>query len=323
MKTIDGAVAFVAGGSSGIGLGIAKALAREGARIAFTFRREDHRQEALAQLRDLGVDPLPVRLDVTDRAAVKQAAAQVEQALGPVDILCNSAGVSMFGPMEKATFEDWDWVFGVNVGGVINCLNAFLPRMIERREGGHIVTVGSMAAFLPGPEAGVYSASKCAARGITESLHYSLARHNIGVSLVSPGLVNSNIHEAFMSRPAAFKATGMPSGEAIKEPLRELMSHGLCADEVGRMTAHGIMTNSLYVFTHPEHAEDLAELHAEIMTALPNGTAPPGRLEIESRRRRSQRDCHAKALNIAASRTTDRRASTGSLVLRSPGRNVP
>jgi len=302
MKSIDNAIAFVAGGSSGIGLGIAKALAGEGARIAFTYRRDDHRDEAISQLRRLGADPLPVRLDVTDRAAVRRAAAEVEQALGPVDILCNSAGISMFGPMECATFEDWDWVFGVNVGGIINCLNAFLPRMIERGAGGHVITVGSMAGFVPGSEAGVYSASKSAARGITESLHHSLAKHGIGVSLVSPGLVNSNIHEAFEGRPYALSATGMPPAAGMKDVVKGLLSAGLMPDEVGTMTVEGVKANRLYVFTHPEFTEDLAEVHAEMMAALPTGVAPAARLKIEEERRRSKRQSQVEAMRIAMSR---------------------
>jgi NAD(P)-dependent dehydrogenase (short-subunit alcohol dehydrogenase family) len=302
MKSIEGAVAFVAGGSSGIGLGIAKALADQGAHIAFSYRREDHRDEALRQLRGVGAEPCPVRLDVTDRAAVTEAAVEIERRLGPVDVLCNSAGISMFGPMEQATFDDWDWAFGVNVGGVINCLSAFVPRMIERGAGGHVITVGSMAAFLPGPEAGVYSASKCAARGITESLHYSLAKHGIGVSLVSPGLVNSNIHEAFLGRPPALAATGMPSAAEVKDVIQSMLVKGLCADEVGRIVIEGVRANRLHIFTHPEFAPDLAEMHAEIMAAVPVGAAPVARLEIENERRRNKRVAQAKARNIAALR---------------------
>ncbi len=304
MRSINNAVAFVAGGSSGIGLGIARALAAEGARIAFTYRREDHRDEALGRLRSLGADALAVRLDVTDRLAVQRSAAEVTGTLGPVDILCNSAGVSMFGPMERATFEDWDWAFGVNVGGVINCLNAFLPAMIERGRGGHVITVGSMAGFLPGPDSGIYSASKCAARGITESLYYSLAKHGIGVSLVSPGLVNSNIHEAYLGRPAALAATGMPGAAAMKDMVKDLLSVGLSPDAVGRMTVEAVKANQLYVFTHPEFAEDLAELHAEMIAALPGGAAPDARLEIEEMRRQSIRGAQAKARRIAALRAT-------------------
>jgi short-subunit dehydrogenase len=211
--------------------------------------------------------------------------------------------------MESATFEDWDWVFGVNVGGVINCLNAFLPRMIERGAGGHVVTVGSMAGFLPGSEAGVYSASKCAARGITESLHYSLAKHGIGVSLVSPGLVDSNIHEAFLGRPPVLGLTGMPPAAEMKEAVKDMLRLGLSPDVIGRIAVDGVKANKLYIFTHPEFADDLAELHQEIMGALPAGHAPLQRLEVEEGRRQSLRAARAKAREIGDARLQRSRPS--------------
>src|SRR5690606_13724953 len=110
-----------------------------------------------------------------------------------VHVLCNNAGVNLLRPTEHASREDWDWIVGVNLHGVINVLTEFLPPMKARGEGGHIVNIASMSAFIAGPLSGVYAASKFAVRGLSESLRYSLAPDGIGVTLVCPGLVKTDI----------------------------------------------------------------------------------------------------------------------------------
>jgi NADP-dependent 3-hydroxy acid dehydrogenase YdfG len=300
MRSIANSVAFVAGGSSGIGLAVAKALCLKGARVAITYRREDHRDDAIAQCRNAGADILAIRLDVTDRAAFAHAADDVERAFGPVNIFCNSAGVSLFGPMENATYEDWDWVFDVNVGGVINGLMTIVPRMIKRRAGGHIVTIGSMAGFLPGPEAGIYSASKFAVRGIMECLRLSLAKHRIGVSHVAPGLVNSNIHEAALGRPPSLGATGMFAGEISRTMIKRVLSQGMSPDRIGEAVVEGIGHNAFHIFTHPGFTSDFREIYEEMAVALPTGEVPPGLQEIEDSRRHGHRRALAMAKSIEA-----------------------
>lgn len=299
MSSIENAVALVAGGSSGIGLGVAKALCAKGARVAITYRREDHRDEAVAQCRAVGGDVFAIEMDVTDRRAFERAATTIEQALGPVDIFCNSAGVSLFGPMENATYEDWDWVFDVNVGGVINGLMIFAPRMIKRGAGGHIVTIGSMAGFLAGPEAGVYSASKFAVRGMMECLRLSLAKYGIVVSHVAPGLVNSNIHEADLGRPPSLAPTGMFSGEGARAMVKHVLQQGLSPDAVGEAVVEGIGRNAFHIFTHPGFAGDFQEMSEEILAALPIGEVPLTLQKVEENRRRAHKEALAMANKIA------------------------
>jgi NADP-dependent 3-hydroxy acid dehydrogenase YdfG len=300
MECLANAVVFVAGGSSGIGLAVAKALCANGAQVAITYRREDHLAEARAQFQAIGHVPLCIKMDVTDRAAFESAAQEVERALGPVDVFCNSAGVSIFGPMEAATYEDWDWVFDVNVGGVINGLMTFVPRMIKRGRGGHIVTIGSMAAFLAGPEAGLYSASKFAVRGIMENLRLTVAKHGIGVSLVSPGLVNSNIHEAMLSRPKALASTGAFSGDVARAMIKDALNCGVEPTVVGDAVVKGIQRNQFHIFTHPGFTGDLQEIHLEITAAQPAGEVPAKQLRIEEERRRMVRNALAQAQRMAA-----------------------
>ena len=123
-------------------------------------------------------------------------------------LLCNTAGVSQFGPVENATYDDWDWQIDVNLTGVINGIVTFVPHMIKHGQGGHILNTASMSAFVSTPGATIYTTSKYAVRGLSENLRMDLSKHNIGVSCLCPGGVNSNIHEAVLSRQKRYKNTG-------------------------------------------------------------------------------------------------------------------
>src|SRR5215472_4918372 len=138
MQNLRGKTAFVTGGASGIGLGIAKALLGAGMNVVVADIREDHLEEAAAELGS-PERVLALKLDVTDRAAYARAADAAEARFGNIHILCNNAGVGVVGPTELATFADWDWVMGVNLGGTINGVVTLLPRMRKHGEGGHIV----------------------------------------------------------------------------------------------------------------------------------------------------------------------------------------
>jgi NADP-dependent 3-hydroxy acid dehydrogenase YdfG len=125
-----------------------------------------------------------------------------------VQLLCNTAGVSQFGPAQMATYDDWDWQLNVNLGGVINGIQTFVPRMLQRKLEAHIVNTASMAGILPIGGATIYCTSKFAVRGLSECLRQDLAPHNIGVSVLCPGAVNTNIHEAVLTRPKHLANTG-------------------------------------------------------------------------------------------------------------------
>src|SRR5215467_14121557 len=177
----NGKTALITGGVSGIGFGIARAFAAAGLDLVLTYRNAAYRDQARDWFAQHG-HPLPrfFELDVTDRGRWRDVA----EAVGPVHILVNNAGVSVFGPTDEASFADYDWIMGVNFGGVVNGLVTFIPRIKALGAGGHIVNVASMAAYLPGPQAGIYTASKYAVRGLTECLRFNLAPHGIGVSLM-------------------------------------------------------------------------------------------------------------------------------------------
>ncbi len=283
MKQLSGKAAFITGGSSGIGLGIVKALSEAGAAVALGYRQERRLAEALEALGG-APDVHPVRLDVADRAGFLRAADEAEARFGKIHILVNCAGVNLFGPMDLATYDDWDWVMGVNLGGAINSLVTVLPRIKAHGEGGYVVNVASMASFLPGAEAGIYTTSKVALRGLTECLRLTLAPHGIGVSLACPALTRTNIHQSGQGRPAALADTAYPDTEAGIDRVRDILALGADPDEVGARIVRGMLAGEPNIFTHAGFHDELREDFEEILAAVPKGEPDPRHAPIETAR---------------------------------------
>ena len=298
----QGKTAFITGGVSGIGLGIAQAFASAGMRLALSYRNEAHRDAAAAWFAENGFEsPLFVTLDVTDRARFAAVADEVEAHFGAVHVLVNNAGVSVFGPTDEASFADYDWIMGVNFGGVVNGLVSFIPKIKAHGQGGHVVNVASMAAYLSGPQAGIYTASKFAVRGLTESLRYNLVPHGIGVSLMCPGLTRTNAWDSALKRPDDFADSGFgPVDRGALETFGTAFEAGMDPREVGEKTLAGMTANAGLILTHPDFAEDFREIYEDSMAALPDEKTPPGRLEIERLRRAGNRAAAAgKVIGIA------------------------
>jgi NAD(P)-dependent dehydrogenase (short-subunit alcohol dehydrogenase family) len=287
IMTWDGKVAFVTGGVSGIGFGIARAFANAGMRLALSYRDETHRAEAARWFADSGYQPpLFLKLDVTDRPRFAEVAEEIDAHFGRLDVLVNNAGVSVFGPTDEASHADYDWIMGVNFGGVANGLVALLPLVKRSGAGGHVVNVASMAAYLSGPQAGIYTASKFAVRGLTESLRYNLAPHGIGCSLMCPGLTRTNAWDSALKRPDDFARSGFaPVDRDELETFGTAFLAGMDPLEVGEKTLAGMTRNDAVIFTHPEFAEDFREIYEASVAALPVEAVPEGRLEIERLRR--------------------------------------
>jgi NAD(P)-dependent dehydrogenase (short-subunit alcohol dehydrogenase family) len=284
---LEGRTALITGGVSGIGFGIARAFVNAGIDLVLTYRNEDYRAQAQAWFAEHG-HPRPrfMTLDVTNR----QRWAEVAEETGPIHILVNNAGVSVFGPTDEASYADFDWIMGVNFGGVVNGLVTFVPRIKAQGEGGHIVNVASMAAYLSGPQAGIYVASKFAVRGLTECLRMNLAPYGIGVSLMCPGLTKTNAWDSALKRPAAFADSGFaPPDRAALEQFGTAFDAGMDPLEVGEKTLAGIRNNRALILTHPEFAQDFREIYEASIAALPDEEAPPARLEIERLRREALR----------------------------------
>ena len=274
MQDLKGKVAFITGGVSGIGMGLAKVLAEEGMKVAITYRREDSLGPIKAWFAERpGLTLYPVKLDVIDREGWVRAADEVEKALGPVELLANNAGVGVIGPIEQATYDDWDWVMGVNVGGVINGLMTFVPRMIAHGRGGHIVNVSSIGGLAALGTAGIYIASKFAVTGLSESLRGDMEPYGIGVSVYCPGPVKSNIAEAGAKRPAELGDTGYRAPEGPAEPVKGAITFGdswMEPEEAGRRIVKAIKANELYVLSHPELRGAVRERHEAIEAAWPD-----------------------------------------------------
>src|SRR5262245_41461944 len=162
MQQAEGKVAFITGGASGVGYGIAHAFLAAGMRVVIADIRQDHLDDAMQRLGGPGKALHPVRVDVADRAAMLADAAETERVLGKVHVVCNNAGINLFTDIGTATYSDWDWVMGVNFWGAVNGVQSFVPRIKAHGEGGHIVNTASMASFIAGPSAGIYTCSKFA-----------------------------------------------------------------------------------------------------------------------------------------------------------------
>jgi NAD(P)-dependent dehydrogenase (short-subunit alcohol dehydrogenase family) len=284
MKEVAGKVAFITGGASGMGLGMARAFSKAGMKVVIADVRRDHLDSAMEHFRGAESGVLPLQVDVADRAAMIRAADETERAFGKVHVLCNNAGVGIIGPLLDATYDDWDWGLSVNLGGVVNGVQTFLPRIRRHAEGGHIVTTASMSGLLGGV-AGIYVAAKYALVGFMETLRPELEPLNIGVSVFCPGLVNTNIHEVELLRPeryadTTYKAPAETRAEFMKA---KILPAGMDPLEVGERVLRGIRRNDLYILTHPEYEPGLRERFAAILASFPiEGPPPPARVAAEA-----------------------------------------
>ena len=275
MDTIAGKVAFITGGASGVGLGQAKVFSEAGAKVVIADIRQDHLDEAVAWFRAKGVPIHAIKLDITDRQAYARAADEVEKVFGTVQLLFNTAGVSIFGPLEKSSYDDYDWMMGVNFGGVVNGIQTFVPRMIKYGKGGHIVNTASLGAFLSGGPAGIYCASKFAVRGLSEALRNELAKYDIGVSVLCPANVKTNIAESVVTRPAKFKNSGYVVDEEVLESLRTIYSAGMEPVELAQHVLKAVKNNVFYIIPYPEARAGLKAAFDAVVAALPPEDSDP------------------------------------------------
>lgn len=275
MEEFAGKVAFITGGGSGVGLGQAKVFGKAGCRIVIADIRQDHLDEGVAALQAQRIECHGIKLDITDREAYVRAADETEQMFAPVQLLFNTAGVSIFGPLSQSSYADYDWQMGVNFGGVVNGIQTFVPRMIDYGKGGHIVNTASVGAFLASAPAGIYCASKFAVLGLTEALHQDLERYNIGVSVLCPANVNSNIAEAVMTRPEKYSHSGYKFDDEVLANLREVYSAGMDPVELAGHVLDAVRQNALYIIPYPEVRQELEDRFDAILAALPPENSDP------------------------------------------------
>jgi NAD(P)-dependent dehydrogenase (short-subunit alcohol dehydrogenase family) len=254
---------------------MARVFLRRGMKVVIADVNERNLAEAKAALKGNNQVHF-IKVDVTDREAMARAADETVRVFGKVHILCNNAGTGRAAPMDEASYEDWDHVMGVNVGGVINGIMSFVPKIKAQGEGGHIVNTSSMAGLIPLPgRGGIYSASKFAVRGISDSLRLNLVKDGIGVSTLFPGLTRSRMSQA-ATRPGY---DGTPD-EATP---------GMDPVALGEAVMRGIEKNDPYIIAHGEFKDEVEGLFREVLDLFPQdwSDADQGRLAFEERRRKA------------------------------------
>jgi NAD(P)-dependent dehydrogenase (short-subunit alcohol dehydrogenase family) len=288
MKEFAGRTAFVTGGANGVGMGLVRALLDEGCNVAIADIRPEAIERALKAFSGRSV--LGVQADVSSRDDLRRAADEVEARFGTVSLLFNNAGINLFQTIEESSYDDWDWVMGVNLNGPINGVMTFAPRMVAAGKGGYIVNTASMAAFLAAGKPGIYNTTKFAVRGMSESLRASLAPHGIGVSVLCPGLVKSYIYASDEIRPERLKAGARPVDHDNVERLAAVHEFGMEPDVIAARVLEAMREDRFHIFTHPEFKEELQALFAEILGDFRDYPPDPGnaqRTEFEKTRRAS------------------------------------
>jgi NAD(P)-dependent dehydrogenase (short-subunit alcohol dehydrogenase family) len=266
VEDLKGRTAFITGGARGIGLGIGRAFARAGLKLAIVDIDPGSLAAARSNLAKLtAVETF--KLDVRDREAYARIADEAEARLGGISILCNNAGVAA---PTRLTYEFWDWMLGINLNGVINGIQTFLPRMIERGGGGHIVNTASGAGLAAEGSGIMYNTSKFAVVGLSEALRRDLEPKQIGVTVLCPGPVGTNIvANSRITQPAARNAEESKTWEAVTEQVTARLAHGVAPDEVGEMVLAGVKANRPYILTDRVMEKWIEARTKALLDALP------------------------------------------------------
>lgn len=260
-------VAVITGAAAGIGAGLARAFAARGARLVLA----DLDAEALARtattLRAHGAAVHAVPCDVGERAQVMALAEDAVRRFGRIHLVCNNAGVALFGRIAEATHADWEYIMRVDFWGVVHGIESFVPRLLAQGEGGHVVNTASMAGLVGMEWLGLYCAAKFAVVGLSESLYRELRPHGIGVSVLCPMIVDTDINRnSIRARPPHLRNPGDPTDPAaLPDAVSSAMRGGIVSvAEVARRVVRGIERQDLYILTHPEQRELLARRHRRL-----------------------------------------------------------
>jgi NAD(P)-dependent dehydrogenase (short-subunit alcohol dehydrogenase family) len=251
MRELKGKVAAVTGAASGLGRAMALAFADEGMHVALADVGDT--TEVFAEIRKRGVGALSLKVDVSKAAEVEAFAALIDKDLGGAHLVCNNAGVSPLGAAWESSVDDWQWILGVNLWGVIHGVRAFVPRLLARNEG-HVVNTASVAGIINPPGSGAYNVTKHAVLALSETLYHDLRERNskVGVSVLCPAYVPTGIADSERNRPAGF-SPGMKSKETLAREamLKKAVASGrLSADDVARAVVQAVKDERFYILTH-------------------------------------------------------------------------
>jgi NAD(P)-dependent dehydrogenase (short-subunit alcohol dehydrogenase family) len=279
MKEFNGKVAVITGAASGIGRALAERGVQEGMKVVLADVEVEALAKTEASLKASGATVLAVQTDVSKARDVAALAQKTLEAFGAVHLLCNNAGVGTEAAIWESTLEEWEWVMGVNLWGVIHGVRAFVPLMLAQDTECHIVNTASMAGLIPGPGLGAYKVTKHAVVSLSETLHHELAERGarIKVSVLCPGFVNTRIMESARNRPGHFSTTESldPVSSARWEAIRQLVPAGIPPEQVADAVFAAIRDDQFYILTHPEAKESIRTRMEDILQA--RGPTPPGR----------------------------------------------
>ena len=260
IKDIKGKVAYVTGGSSGIGLGIARALHQAGAKVILGNYNSEQFADALKMFPANDARVATVVHDVMVREDWERKADEIEKIFGKVHILVNNAGVGVMSRVVEGTYKDWDWAMGVNFWGPVYGVRTFVPRMLAHKEGSHIVTTSSTDGVLLGT-AGIYAVTKMAVTGLMEQMRHDLRTTNIGTSNLVPGFTTTNIGKSETYRPDSLRndaagnagAPPPPAPRAAATGTTPLWARPQDPLTVGKLVVNGILNNDMWIFPAPEY----------------------------------------------------------------------
>ena len=266
MRDLAGKVAVVTGAASGIGRALTERFARAGMKVVLADVEEGALAAAARELEAGGVETLAVRTDVSREDDVEALARRAYERFGAVHVVCNNAGVALAGPVWEHSLEDWRWLLGVNLWGVVHGIRSFVPRMLEKKTPGHIVNTASVAGLTSAPGLGVYNVSKHAVVTLSETLAKDLAMAgaSIKVSVLCPGFVNTRILDSSRNRPAAFGAERPRPGD-LEPIIRSLIAAGMPPADVAQHVFRAVEDERFYVLTHPDFTAQVKERCQDIV----------------------------------------------------------
>lgn len=268
MMDFSGKTAFVTGAANGIGLGICRALARSGVNLVLADIERAQLDIAREELSSFNVRTRAIELDVSDAEAFARAADQAEAEFGNIHFLFNNAGVTLGPtPLWEVTPAQSEWIFGVNMFGVINGIRTLVPRMKGHGEAGHVVNTASIGGLQVNPNLrnGSYAMTKYAVVAASEALALDLQGSHLGVSVLCPALVATTLHASSQRRPARL---GGPYQRAGSETAKAWQSAGLSPDDVGKRVLDAVARSEFFIFTHEEPRAWIEARHARLLAGF-------------------------------------------------------
>ncbi|MCW3837559.1 SDR family NAD(P)-dependent oxidoreductase [Sphingomonas canadensis] len=275
LEDVSGKTAFITGGASGMGLGMARVFARAGMKVVIADLRQSAIDTAMEEFSRTNLAVHAIQFDVTDREAWVRAADEAETAFGNIHVLALNAGVGVVGPMTTATYKDWDYCLSVNVGGVVNGLVTLLPRMLAHGEAGQVVVTSSTGGFSAVGGAGLYCTSKFAVAGMMESLATDLKGTAIGASVFFPGPVQTALAiNTNAVRPEHLRNDAPPPPAPGTRDARPMPGFDpavfMPIDEVGERVLRGIRRGDLFIMSHPEFRDGIVARNEALLRAIPD-----------------------------------------------------